>query len=316
MPGIPAFPAGGGWLEVKKDVRFRGKLEYPEAFPWNTHHVEYTNGSDNNSGVDKDHAFSSLAQAVSVAEPWDRILVHPAYDAAAMLESDDDLPIIITQNGLKIIGGMTNERQWGTPAIHSHGTATLIEIDAHQVEIAYLGFHMQGAGGCIDVAHSGDYWRNHIHHCYFGGNATALWGIIAGNVTGSGFGHAHTVDAPCTVIEDNYFTFFNGSCVYANCGYGSVLRRNSFFVQAGDVGVTVGNNSTSRPHLEILDNRFSTPDSSSAYGIKVPNTPSAGYFFVDGNRFVNFADDDHCCEKRTGYTGLNYLGVTVVSITT
>jgi len=316
MPNLRARPVGDNWVEVGQNTRFTGELDYPGGYPWNTYYVDYNQSSNNKDGTTPEKAFKTIAYAVSKAEPWDTIRVLPDYDCTAM-EEGADMPVEITQDGLKILGSLSSERQWGSPAFHSHGTDSMFYINAHQVEIGHLAFHMQGAApAMIEVAQNGNYWRTHIHDCYFGGNGLALCGIVAGNVTGSGFGYGATVDAPCTTIERCYFNFINGSCVYAYCGYGSVIRDSSFFVQAGDVGISVGNETSSRPHLEILDNRFSTPDSTNAIGIDVVNTPDAGYLFIDGNRFVNFASDDKCCTKRTGYMGLNYAGVTAVTITT
>ncbi|GAF71250.1 unnamed protein product [marine sediment metagenome] len=274
------------------------------------------NGSDNNDGKSPNSSFLTLANAVDTASDWDKIILLASTDTTPYLE-EADCPIEITQTGLKILGSLTSERQWGTPAIHSHGTDSLLYINAHQVEIANVAFHMQGAApAMIEVAQNGNYWRTHIHDCYFGGNNLALCGVVMGNVTGSGYGHGSTVDAPCTVVEDCYFIYINGAAIYMNCGYGSVVRNCSFFMDTGDTGIVYGNNGTSRPHAEILNNRFATSDVSNAFGIKVPNTPSAGYFLVDGNQFLNFADDDHCCEKRTGYMGNNRQGVTDITVAT
>jgi len=202
--------------------------------------------------------------------------------------------------------------QWGFPSIHTHGTETLITINAHEVEIAYLGFHQQGAGHCIEIGPQDNaWWRTHIHDCYFGGNGTALWGIVLGNTNTSGVGsESHVVDAPCSIVEDCYFGFFVAGCVFMNCGYGSVVRRCTFNLGyvAGSTaceGIRYYTNTASRPFGYILDNRFSTA-TSTTLGINVAQTPSAGYLMIDGNRFVNFTDDDTCCSKRTGYFGVNY----------
>jgi len=84
---------------------------------------------------------------------------------------------------------------------------------------------------------------------------------------------------------------------------------------ANSIGVEDPQNAASRPDRWILDNRFKALNATNSQGIKITNTPTAGYLMIDGNRFINFADDDHCISKRTGYTGLNYHGVTAIPIT-
>jgi hypothetical protein len=274
------------------------------------YYCDWNSGSDSNSGSGWDKAFKSITQALSVA-PDDAIIVvgRGVYLEGATLQ--------ITQDGLKLLGVMSSGHQWGQPSIHTHGTETLIKIDSPngQTELAYLGFHDQGAGISLEIAHSANTWRNHVHHCYFGGNATALWAIVAGNEVGSGVGDAHTVDAPTTIIEDCAFMDYATGSVFADCGYMSIIRRNHFRVRAAAHGVRVYNNTTSRPMLFVVENRFASLDVANAIGIQVQRTPAVGYLMIDENKFVNFADNNHCISKRTGYTGLNYLGLTAIAIT-
>jgi hypothetical protein len=311
------------FIEINDKVRFQEDVQlFDRNLLGDTWYVRnngsdtYTAGAAAKNGRAPDAAFATLGYAVSQSAAWDTIIYLPATDCSAYLDSDN-MPIELDDMGLRIIGGLTSERQWGSPALHSHGTDSMIYINNHQIEIANMGFHMQGAApACIEVGQDTNTWRTHIHGCYFGGNNTALVGIVAGNVTGSGYGYGSTVDAPCTTIENCYFDQFATAGIYMNCGYGSVVRNCGFDIGTANYGIIYGNSTTSRPFGYILDNDFTTTDSTNAVGIEVVNTPSAGYFFVRGNQFVNFADDDHCCSKRTGYMGLNYAGVTAVTITT
>jgi len=310
MPNLRGFTEADGYFRIPRNVRFGKDVLFDTSNPvGKTYYVRNT-GSNSNDGLSPSQPFLTLAYAVhSKAAAWDVIVVLPASGTTmpAMLETD--LPITITQNGLKIIGGMTSQFQWGSPSIHTHATTSLFVIKAHMVEIAHLGIHHQGAGTSIEIApDSANFhgWRTHIHDCYFGGNGDALKAITVGGVG---------TDAPCTVIEDCYFQGYVTCNIYANCGYGSTIRRCHFQVNASAIGIEYIPNGTSRPYGWLLDNRFTTPDNSAAIGIKVTNTPTAGYLFIDGNQFNYFANDAACISKRTGYAGRNYLGITAIAIT-
>jgi hypothetical protein len=94
--------------------------------------------------------------------------------------------------------------------------------------------------------------------------------------------------------------------IRADCGYGSTIRRCNFVVPAASIGINYIPNGTSRPFGWILDNRFTTPDNAAAYGIRVLNTPTAGYLFMDGNHFNNFGVG-YAMSKHDGYLGVNYI---------
>ena len=267
-------------------------------------------GGDGLGGKSWGDSFLTITRALVVAGDNDAIVCGTGiYEEGATLDIDQD--------NLKLLGVMTSGHQWGQPSIHTHGTETLVKINSPngQVELAGLGFHDQGAGVSIEVGTTANTWRNHIHHCYFGGNNTALWAVVMGNQNGSGVGQGSTIVAPSTIVEQCHFIYYVTGNVFMNAGYGSVVRDCVMMVAAGADGIRYFTNGASRPFAYILDNRFTTLDDTNAYGVKVTNTPTAGYLMVDGNRFNNFADNDHCISKRTGYTGLNYLGITAIAIT-
>ena len=151
-------------------------------------------GSDSNDGKSPDRAFLTLAYAVNdIAGDWDKIIVLPSTDCSTYLETD--IPIAITQTGLKIIGGQPTRYMWGSPAIHTHAATTLMTIDANMVEIANLSFHHVGAAITLQIGEGAVAWRSYIHDCHFGGNNTSTYGIDMGGL----------YDAPFTVVERCYF---------------------------------------------------------------------------------------------------------------
>jgi len=265
-------------------------------------------GADSNDGKSWETAFLTITAALAVAGDHDTILIGTGiYTEGATLT--------ITQTGLKLLGVQTSGHQWGQPSIKSTATETLIMVEANQVEIAYLSIHHVGAGCGIEVAVTENYWRTHIHDCFFGGNNIATYGIVMGNTRLSGVGAGNTVDAPCTIVERCYFQDWVTASIFMNCGYGSVVRNCVIVVRTAAIGIQYYTDTTSRPHGLILDNKFITIDSTNAIGISVTNTPTAGYLLVDGNHFTNFASAAKCLDKQSsGYQGLNYFGITALAL--
>lgn len=251
--------------------------------------------------VDEDgevRVFTSLKAAVDSAKAWDTIKVMTGGDY------DDGEVINITVEGLKILG----------PGISNHNTALvlgssashhLITINANHVEIAGLGFTQTKNGyDAIRVATTVDVYKCHIHDCRFDGYGQGEYGIHTGT----------TYDSPDIVIENNVFRSWQTAGIYANATR-DLIRNNEFIVATALKGIDYIPNAGSRPDGRIYDNRFFTADGTNAVGISVTNTPTAGTLNIDGNKFQYFADNDHCISKRTGYTNLNYLGITAIAIT-
>lgn len=285
-------------MTIEMAYSLNGALRTIKSAVGTVYFCDWDNGSDSNDGSSWATPFKSITQALTVATSYDTIYVKQGiYLEGATLN--------ITQAGLKLIGVQSSEMHFGQPSIHTHGTETLITINANQVEIANLSFHDQGAGTSVEVASASTaIWRTHIHDCFFGGNATALIGIDAGL----------TPDAPFTVIERCYFQHYETAGIHLNA-FNSTVRNCIFQIGTGNYGIQYHPDTADRPYGYLLDNRFITTDSTNAVGISVENTPTAGMLYIDGNRFVGFADNDHCISKRTGYTGLNYLGITAIAIT-
>jgi len=314
-----------GYINVNEPVNFKKGVLFENTLsaenPIGDTYFVRNNGADSNNGLSVDYAFKTLYAAIAAAGAWDRIIVLPSTDCSAYLTEavsgvdDARIPLVVTQTGLKIIGGMTSEHMWGSPSLHTHTTSTILQVNTHQVEIANLAFHDQGAGCSLELSISADCWRHHVHDCYFGGNSTALWGVVLGNYNGSGVGAGATVDAPTSIIERCTFSEYVTGAVYFNGGY-SVIQDCTFVVPANSLGIQTDANTSSRGSNKILRCNLAAISASTSTGISVVNTPDQGQLFIDGCRFVGFGSDDLCCTKRTGYMGLNYAGVTAVTITT
>jgi len=279
---------------------------YYQAF-YDANYAVLSNGNGN--------IYNTITAAIAVARDNDIIYVFPGVWEEAGT-------ITLAYTGMKLLGVQTSGHQWGQPSIHAHttGTHACITINAGQCEVAYLGIHQQTAASGIRIggseAESGNtVWRTHIHDIYFGGNSTGTYGIVIGDTTVGGGAYGLTIDAPCTTVERCYFGFWATACAFFNAGYGSVIRDCVFQVNANSIGIKYYTDTTSRPFAFILDNRFTAVSNSTSTGISITNTPTAGYLMIDGNHFIVFGSDNLCISARTGYTALNYLGVTAIPIT-
>lgn len=265
------------------------------------YYVDVDHGSDSDSGSSWDKAWQTITHALLMAGDNGIIIV----GTGIYLEG---ATLAITQNELKLFGVMSSGMTFGQPSIHTHGTETLITVNptaVGQIEIANLALHDQGAGKSLLIGDSKAAWRIHVHDCFFGGNGVALYGIDVGSL----------MDAPFAIIEDCYFENYVTGCINQNA-YNSMVRRCHFNLRADQKGIIYVPHGGDRPHGSILGNKFVTTDVVSSVGVSVTNTPTVGMLLVDGNHFVNFANDGACISKRSGYTGLNYLGIVEIATTT
>jgi hypothetical protein len=209
--------------------------------------------------------FNTVTAALAVAQDNDRIFVGPGvYDEAAEL--------VISQAGLKLIGFNTSGIEWGPCSLkQSSANHHVISVQANGVEIANLGFIVNGAYRAIEIDHTAAVYKTHIHDCHFGGSATATYGVYAGG----------TFDAVDTVIEDCEFLAWATAGVYLNATR-SKVRRNVFFVPAAGIGIQYVPNGADRPYNVITDNDIAGANSTDT-GIQLDGTPTAGTVQISRN---------------------------------
>lgn len=288
----------GGQIQFDAPIKVSGGLEGALALPkgklW---FVDSGKGSDGNDGSSWTKAFKTFAKAIANAKDWDVVFL-----AGGDYAEND---ISVTQRGLKILGVNTVGATRGPVLFIGSGTF-ILQLRNHDIEIAGCGFYQTTAYPCVQAAILSEHiWRTHIHDCGFSGGGTGELGISMGEVA---------AEAPYTMVEDCRFYNLSTTSVRLNSS-AMVVRNNIFQLKASAIGIEVVPTTSSRPDKWIYGNKFVSIDVVNAVGIKVTNTPNVGELFVDSNHFVNFADNDHCISKRTGYTGLNYLGVTAIPIT-
>ncbi len=312
----------GDFIEVGEPVRFMDSVEFMDTNPvGTTYYVQGgegspdVEGSDSNQGTTPGTAFRTLSYAVhSVAQDWDKIIVLSPYNSRAYLveavqaTDDANVPITITQRGLKIIGDQVNRMTYGTPTVHTHVAANgVFNVLADNVEIAGLTIQVQGAGGWgIKIGAGATTNRCVVHHCCFAGYGATISGILFG--AGSGAGN----DAPYTVVDTCRFTGFTNYGVVMSAGDGSVIQNCVFDkIPAGGEGVhcTTTAAQISLPQ-HIRNNVFvgadNTNSSSGSAGIIV-GASVPGEVIIDGNSFIYFGADMAITNETEGQIGVNYL---------
>jgi hypothetical protein len=175
--------------------------------------------------------FSSIVEAVAVAQDWDKIIIGPG-------DWDEGEVIAITQQGLKLIGpGIGNQHTamiLGADAAHH-----LITVNAHNVEIAGLGFtQTNDTYSAIMCSTTDSYHKTHIHDCRFDGYGAGEYAIHTGT----------TYDTPDIVIENNRFHSWQTAAIYFYATRG-LCRKNIIVTVAAKIGIDC-------PHTDSRGNSF------------------------------------------------------------
>jgi hypothetical protein len=272
----------------------RTALMWMNRNPW---YVNSTTGNDNYDGMSKDKPFLTITQAVSKASAGDIIYLRGEFNEGAAVTINKEL----------IIVGENASRNGYPTLVLNSADHQLFIVKANNVQIRNIGFVQTEANIAIQIGDTAGqaYYKLFIENCKFDLYGTGTYAIASGD----------TADAPDVHINNCLFRSFATAAILSNWTRARI-SNNTFIVPTGVTGIVHSPATTSRPDTQIVDNDFITADNSGAIGITVTNTPGVGLLFIKGNQFVYFADDDACISKRTGYTGLNYLGITAIAITT
>ncbi len=255
-------------------------------------------------------AFKTITEAIAVASDDDRVIVAPAQ------YNEEPATIAITQSNFKLLAAeMGSGRALIRTEIRMHGVSdtNILSINgAHNVEVAgfrLTPYNSTTSKGIVvsDTAASYGVW---IHDNYFYAPASA-------NTQAIQMGTAGSFDADSIVIENNDF-WKGGSANVPMVDWLSATRG----IIRGNTFTTIGGSTTwmaiecydaTAPMGQIKKNLFWAVESGNNLAIKLP-TPAVSDWAIDGNHFINYADNDHCFDYSTKNAGLNYLGG--VAITT
>lgn len=304
MPHLKGMEIGG-YIEIPRNVRFMGATKFDNENPiGDTFYVRDT-GSTANVGTKADKPFPSISYALTKAGDWDviRVLPNATYTTVGtgrfLVEADT--PLTITQRGLKLLGYNKSFRGWGNPMVRctsGAGGHSIIDVNADDVEIGYLGFYPNTAASKgINFSYSQATYGGYLHDCYLKGGDVAVAGVTTG---------AASYDCVGMHIERCYFQQFLTSCIEWYAGAGAAIEQCTFVVPNGKNGINSLQQGSGKLWSFILNNKFLAQGTTSQ-GIKDTETPSNYYRMIDGNEFAGFADEAHCFTYSALWTGRNYL---------
>lgn len=243
-------------------------------------------------GTSWNTAFQTITEAVTAAAAGDVIKIRGEFSAVT------EGATINLDKELWLIGENTTPNQ-GCTMIYNGGAAAypLVTVSAHQCKIFNIYFSQIATQNSIEV---GGFWKCHIKGCKFDEAAIMI------NIPG---------DSPDTTIEDCLFRSWTTYAIDVYCTRAMIKNCRFIDIQAGVTAIRNIANGGNRPDTCILDCRFITYDHANGVAIEVTNTPTVGMFYVDGNHFAYFADDNHAVSKRTGYCGINWRDAAVLPVT-
>ncbi len=218
-------------------------------------------------------AFITLLEAVNAAGDYDTILVMP--NAIETIASGG---IVITQEGLRILGPLADIGLQNAAFKISAGTDPMFTITASRVEIANLHLSCRIAYpaiciGSVTLGVGTAIYQTHIHDCNITGYNTATFGVAMGGA--GGFGVATQCDAVNAVIEHNKFTGFATAAVVVS-GTRMTVKNNEIDVAVDTTGVTVPETGSNRGFWKINDNSFVGISGSTSKAIYFAGNTTAG----------------------------------------
>ena len=254
-------------------------------------YVDGTNGSDlaSRDGQTWDQSFKTIVYAISRASSYDAIYIGPG--------TYEDEQIIIDVQGLKLFGCDTSNNHYKT-LLYSDAAYPMIQISAHEVEIAHLGFAHAYADTTIELgkANADACYKVHIHDCKFDGWGTATAAIKE---------YDSTCDTPDLHVENCLFRSYAGDVIYSNYTRAR-YNDNIILVEANYSGITHVPTAAGRPDTIIAGNKIIGANSGDT-GIEVVNAPTAGMLIVYDNYVMNCATSITQGATHTGFCN-NYVG--------
>ena len=237
-------------------------------------------------------AFQTITEAVTAASAKDIIKLRGEFSSVtegATIDLDKEL---------WLIGENTTSNQ-GCTMIYNGGAAAypLVTVSAHQCKIFNTYFSQIATEDSILV---GAFWKTHIKGCKFD----------EGKVQVSVLG-----DSPDTTIEECLFRSWTDHAIDTYCTRELIKDCRFIDLASGQAAISHASDGGNRPDTAIIDCRFITYDHANGQAIEVANTPTVGYFYVDGCHFAYYADDNHAVSKRTGYCGINWRDAAVLPVT-
>jgi len=284
----------------------------------------WSNGNDGYTGRTPDAAFRTLARAVHVAEEYDTILIRASHWPYVSVSApgqyaylETDIPINITQQGLKIVGQQTTPLMLGSPTLHAHNTYNLINhpdgahmgtlteplitINANNVEISNLTIQMQIAEKGILIANTNYVSRVYIHDVAFNGaSSNGTYGLYLTTVP----------ESLGVVVERCFFVDWLTAAIVFTSGQGSAVKDCIFIIPDSSTGIILSN--TGKPNGTFILNNRLIAQGSSSYGITYA-AGGVGDVMIDGNHSCGFTGVQDYPTYAASYFGANYRNGALVT---
>jgi hypothetical protein len=216
--------------------------------------------------------YTTLSAANTAASDWDVIKLSGG-------DFDEGAVVNITNQGLKIFGP-GNANQHTSMLLASAANHIILTINAHNVEIAGVGFTQTNAKSAIEISTTASYHKCHIHDCRFDGYGAGTYGVKTDGTNG-------TYDSPDVIIENNRFHSWQTAAIYLNATR-AVCRNNLVHTVAAKIGIELVPTTSNRPGTFITDNYVMGVNSTDT-GIKITNSPDAGTYFIAKNYILGCA---------------------------
>lgn len=249
-------------------------LYKPEKKTWFVDEVgATTNGTGDGKCINS--AFLTVAEAVAAAGAYDTIKVLPAVYTE---DSDDGLQLNYT--GMRLVGVNANGEEYKGQGsckpecmIKGTDTATLLIIDANDVEVSGMTFKAVDAGIGIQIGDAAETIHNTwIHDCKFIGapaeTATGTYAICPYSPT------SWTCDFADAIIERCWFFGWTTAAVVLYGTRSSIKDCEFILLTNGDIGILRPGAADTRPYNFIKDNDFMGV--ASAIAVSVDSSQTAG----------------------------------------
>lgn len=286
---------------------------------WHVCKADAENASYLYNNLESGQLFHEIQDALAVAQAYEDIIVWPGqYKPLATLA--------ITQDSLRLVaaempayGGAqirTEIRQYGnvdTPCISIEG--------CHNVEVGGFRITPYDPGTdsvAINVSQTAASYGTYIHRNRFygvGSGATGPCGVQLGVVD------SYNADSTFVYRNEFYLGMAGNDSVAQlmwNCAVHAEVRENNFFCHGNTsayMGIYIDDAAGMRGG--IYDNRFMNIEIglNGSNGVAISNPAAAGGgCIIDGNHFVNWADDANCIAYMSNDTlGINYNNEAIIA---
>jgi hypothetical protein len=244
----------------------------------NAWYVDADSGLDaSGDGRSWDHPFLTITEALEKAQDYDVIFLA---QATMKLTTGETFPLVVTQEGLRIIGSNVSMNQNKSLIYNASTDDNVFQIKANNVEIRNLSI-TQGAAKDIICLGDATFSGLGIYKFYLG--TCRIDGYSAGKTAVASY--AADVDAPDIHIENCVIRGCTDHAIEANWTR-AMISDNVIYTVAAKAGINHIPNAGDRGGSIYANNRIIGVNSTDT-GILLTGTPTAGLLSAYGNYIFN-----------------------------